>query len=295
MDLHQLETFVVVAEELHFGRAAARLQLSQPPVTQRIQQLERDLGVQLFTRSSRRVALTHAGRVLIDEARRAVEHATHITDLARRAQQGMVGVIRIGYVGSALMGPLPGILRSFRARAPQVELRLQEGLSPELSAALEDGALDVVLEQPPVAVEGVHARVIDEQPMIAVLPSDHRLASGDGRLSLMELAEEGFVLFPRVMGPGYLKVVFDACRALGFTPNIVRDASAIYSMVGFVAAGQGVSLVPAAVAGLQIPGVAYRSLQEDATFSLVLAWRVSLESEPIVGQFVEHASAQRWT
>ncbi len=295
MELRHLEAFVALAEELHFGRAAERLQLSQPPFSQRIKQLERELGVQLFARTSRRVALTHAGRLLVGEARRTIKQADQVVDLALNARQGLVGALRVGYVGSALMGPLPAILRTFRKAAPSVGLRLTEGLTPQLTRDLAAGELDVVFNQPPVVDERVDATVIDQQSMMAVLPADHQLASTTTPLPLGKLAGESFVLFPRELGPGYMDVVLSACRDAGFTPNVVRDASAIYSMVGLVAAGQGVSIVPATVAGLQLPGVAYRLLAGRAVFQLAIVWQTAQANDPVLRQFVDHATSQTWT
>lgn len=293
MELRHLEAFAAVADELHFGRAAKRLQLSQPPLSQRIQQLERELGVELFARTSRRVSLTHAGRLLLQEAERVLAQTAHLAEVAELARQGLTGAIRVGYVGSSLLGPLPALLRSFRSAAPEVRVRLTEGLSPELADDLATGQLDIVFAQP-VTDERIRSVVIDVEPIFAVLPSDHRLA-GEQALDLAALARDPFVLFPRALGPGYMDVVLTACRQAGFTPDVVRDASAIYSIVGLVAAGQGVSLVPKSVSGLQLPGVVFRPVITDLEFELSMAWRPSGESDAVVTQFRHHATAQPWS
>jgi DNA-binding transcriptional LysR family regulator len=286
MELRHLRAFVAVAEELHFGRAARRLGVAQPPLSQLIRRLERDLGVALFTRTNRRVALTEAGAVLLPEARRIARDAEAAVDLVRRAQRGEVGRLTLGFVGSATDAVLPAILRAYRAECPEVMLDLRQLTSTEQAAALRAGALTAGLLRPPL--DPTHAAALAgetllREPLVVALPHDHRLA-GRGRVALKDLAGEPWILYPRERQPATYDQILAACRRAGFAPRVVQEAVEMQTIAGLVAAGLGVSLVPASVAGLRPAGVVYRPLPYPAPFvELTIAWRRDDDSALLAG------------
>lgn len=272
MDLRQLRYFVAVAEELHFGRAAQRLRIAQPPLSQQIQRLERQVGFPLFERNRRKVTLTRAGQSLLAEARRAIAQADRVRETAERIRSGDAGHVRIAFVGSALYGILPAMLRRLREQAPDIELSVQEMESNDQLAALEDDLIDLGFVRPPLPHGALTARHLGTERLVAALPADHRLA-GDPSIRLDALAGEPFVLFAQEHGTGFWNTVVHACTAAGFAPRIAYQAEHIHTMVGLVAAGFGVSLVPASVRQLSLSGVRYVAIEEPAIeLGLALAW-----------------------
>ncbi|WP_222050007.1 LysR substrate-binding domain-containing protein [Modestobacter lapidis] len=272
MDLRHLRYFLAVAEELHFGRAAARLHIAQPPLSQQIQRLERELGLKLFERDRRHVRLTPAGEVLQVEARRTLAQADRLLDVAADVRTGGFGRVRVGFVGSSLYGQLPALLRAVRQQAPQVTLSAVELESgPQLAGLIED-TLDLGVLRPPASTPSLAVQVIEEEELVAALPEDHPLPVGRP-VALADLAEEPFVLFTREHGEGFWQVVVQACGQAGFSPNIVFNAEHVHTMVGLVASGMGVSLVPQAVRRLDLTGVRYERIAAPTPrLPLALAW-----------------------
>jgi len=288
MELRHLRYFVIVAEELHFGRAAQRLNLSQPPLSRQVQRLEAELGVALFDRDRHHVALTRAGALLLPEARRALERADGVARVAARLRSGDAGRLRIGYVHSALYGAVPPLLRRFRAQTPGVQLSIRELVTSELVAAVDEDRLDVAFVRPPVD-DALATRVVEEEPLVAVLPDDHELAARS-EVELSELAGEPFVLFPRPLGEGLWDAIAKACVAAGFTPRIVQESPQIHTIVGLVAAGVGVTLVPASVRRLALPGVRYVGLTPSSPMvRLAVVWAPTREF-PALQRFLDVAS-----
>ena len=284
MELRHLRYFVAVAEELHFGRAAARLHIAQPPLSQQIRQLEADLGVRLFERTRRRVALTHAGAVYLAEVRRLLAELDAAGERALLAQQGEVGLLALGFVGTASYAVLPGILRAYRARYPGVEVTLHELNSAEQQAALERGQIDAGLVRLAGRSPSLAHEVLRREPFVVALPDGHPLAAAPA-LALADLAGERFVLHPRGGSAGFYEQIVAACRQQGFTPTVVQEATEMLTLVGLVAAGLGISLVPASVAQLHTAGVVYRPLRDAAlTAELVLIWRAE-DRSPLVEAF----------
>lgn len=271
MELRHLRAFVAVADELHFGRAATRLGISQPPLSRQIMQLERHLEVELFRRHSRRVELTAAGRILLEDARRILEQASRIDRLAALASQGETGRLRVGVVGSALYGSVPSRLAAFRRQTPGVRLSVEAAVTPDLLNALKDDRLDIAFVRPPVTLLGLAHCKVDEEPLIAAVSSTHPLSTRPV-VRLNELADEPFVLFPRRLGAGYWDLIVGACREAGFVPDIAREAAEIHTIIGLVAAGLGVSLPPASASNLRLPGVRYVNLSDPPVLALHLAW-----------------------
>jgi DNA-binding transcriptional LysR family regulator len=285
MELRHLRYFVAVAEELHFGRAAERLMIAQPPLSQQIQRLEREIGVRLLNRTKRRVELTEAGRLFLDEARRALDHAARGALVAQRAARGEVGRLRIGFVGSASYSILPAVLRGFRQQHPGVELSLQELTTSQQLDALIDRRIDVAFVRRPPQRAGITARVLIEEDFMVALPRTHALGSRS-RIALAELANDRFIVFPRVLAAGLYDCVVSACQAAGFSPQIVQETTQTPVMIGLVAAGLGVALVPASVRIFKWDNVAYIALRPPRpTTNIVLAWRSTEESQAVQAFF----------
>lgn len=260
MELRHLRYFVTVAEECHFGRAAERLHIAQPPLSQQIKQLEGDLGVQLLTRSTRKVELTAAGARYLERARAVLAAVDAAGAEASRVAAGEIGQLAVGFTGSATYELLPRLARVLREDSPGITLDLKgEMLTPVQVAALLDRTLDVGFLRPPVRSPDLDVRVLRREPLIAALPEPHRLAARP-RVRLAELRAEPFICYPSHRRSVVYDAVFDACRGAGFTPHEIVEVAETSTMVSFVAAGLGVALVPASVRHLQITGAVYRPL-----------------------------------
>jgi DNA-binding transcriptional LysR family regulator len=290
--LHRLRQFVAVAEELHFGRAAARLGMTQPPLSMQIRQLEAELGVALLRRTKRHVALTNAGSVLLREARRALEQVEQAVDLTRRAGRGAAGSLRIGFISTAAYSILPPLVRAFRARYPDVDVTLTEMTTDIQLEAMANGGLDlgfVLLPVDPARV--AHAPVFAE-PLVLALPKSHALARGKGAVRARSLAGEPFILFPRAVAPAAHDKILGYAQSAGFAPRIAQTAVQMQTIVGLVSAGLGVALVPACMRELKRPGVVYRTLSPaPPLFETALAWPAGGASETAAA-FLETAQAK---
>jgi DNA-binding transcriptional LysR family regulator len=288
MDLRHLRYFVAVAETQNFGRAAARLAISQPPLSRQIQAFEGELGTRLFTRTPRGVRLTATGAALLPEARRLLRHADALAANARHLGEGDIGTVRVGFISTASYNVLPRVLPEFHRRRPGVRLLLQEATSDALGALLREDELDVGLVVPPLFEPGCRYAMLLREPLLAALPARRRWPR---RVPLGSLAREPFILFPRKAGIGLYDVIVGFCRAAGFTPRIEQEAIQMSTIVSLVAAGMGVALVPASLRQMRRTGVVYRPLAETSPLMEVgLAWREG-ETEPAVAAFVEHARA----
>jgi DNA-binding transcriptional LysR family regulator len=289
MELRHLRYFVAVAEEGHITRAAERLGIQQPPLSQQIQALERELDAQLFRRKPRGVELTPAGRALFDEARAILARTEEAIAATKRAAQGEAGRIGIGFTSSASFHPfVPRAIRAFREGHPLVALALEESGTTELVAALRSQAIDAAFVRSPVGESAdLMVRPLLEEQMVAALPSGHRLSSAIEPLPLAALANETFILYRRPVGPGLHDAIIAACDRAGFSPQIGQEAPRMLSTLSLVAAGLGVTVVPASMSRLEAEGVAYRPLDPSAqlTAPLNLAYRRS-EISAAVRRFV---------
>ena len=276
MELRHLRYFVAVAEERHFGRAAERLKIAQPPLSRQIQVLEKELGVTLFDRSRRKVDLTAAGVTLLEHARRVFETVELAARETQRAGRGERGRIAIGYPSSLAYSGLAEVLRAFRSKYPAVAISLS-GLAPQAQIdALKDGRLDVGFVRAPLDEPGLASLPVRREPLVVALPADHPIASRT-RIPLALLAEEPFVLFPRSRGPAFFDQLMRLCHGAGFTPRIVQEAQQL-DIVSLVAAGFGVSILPSSVRHTQRAGVAYRSIVGNPMTDLRIAWRKDNEA-----------------
>ena len=284
--------FVAVAEELHFGRAAEKLHIAQPPLSQQIQQLEREMGVMLFHRANRRVTLTAAGAVFLTETRRSLEGIAQAVQAAQRAARGEVGLLAVGFVASATYDILPALLSEYRSRFPDVELLLYEQNSAEQAAALADKRINVGLARPSIEDAVLVVETVLREPFLAALPEAHPLASRKG-LALRELANEPFILFPENPKPSYADAIKAVCARAGFSPQVVQEAREMQTALSLIAAGLGVTLVPASVQNVQRPGLVYRPLADlDATTELTVAYRHDDQSPPLA-RFLDIVRAYR--
>ena len=287
-ELRQLRHFVAVAERLHFGRAAAALHMSQPPLSRSIQDLERRLGATLLARTRRKVELTPEGAHFLAQARRVLSQLERAVLEVGSMAAGAGGRLRLGFVSLADYGVLPQLLKSYKASRPGVALALREMLSPEQAAALAAGELDFGLLLPPVAGEFEHL-VVQRERFVAALPSRHRLARMHGRVSMRELADEAFVMTPREIAPGLHDIVAMLAARAGYSPRIAQEAFQMQTVVSLVSSGLGVAVVPASVANLGRRGVVYREVGDaHPRLDLWLAWRHG--SLGAAGrEFVQHA------
>lgn len=291
MELRRIQYFVAVAEECHFGRAAARLCMAQPPLSQQIKQLEAEMGVVLFTRSTRKVELTAAGERFLDRARAILASVEDAVDEAGRVADGLLGTLTIGFTGSATYELLPSLARVLRNDLPGIELNLRgEMLTPSQVAALLAGTLDMGFLRPPVRSPEIDVRVLRREPLIAVLPDMHPLA-GPPRVKLAELSGETFITYPAHNRSVVYEAVLAACRRAGFAPSQVHEVGETSTLVSFVAAGLGVALVPASVQHLRITGAHYVPLAGTTEeVELALATRMG-ERSPQVARVRASAEA----
>jgi DNA-binding transcriptional LysR family regulator len=271
----QLRYFVAVAERLHFGRAAAALHISQPPLSRAIRALEAELGVTLFARTRRRVDLTPEGARLLEEARRTLAQLERSVLDLRGMSAGQQGRLRIGFVSLADFGVLPGLLKAFKAARPGVMLSLREMLSPDQAAALAAGELDLGLLLPPVPESAaLEHLVVQRERFVAALPAQHRLAKERGRLAMSALAGESFVMVPRDIAPGLYDIVAGLAARAGIPLNVAQEAIQMQTVVSLVSSGLGAAIVPACLANLGRRGVVYRPLADrHPALELWLAWR----------------------
>lgn len=274
IDLRRLHYFVVVAEELHFTRAAERLHIAQPPLSYHIQQLERELDVQLFARTRHQVQLTEAGRTLLSEAYRLFGQVEQMVRMVQRVGHGEIGLLTLGFVPSASNTILPTILRIFRERFPEVHLLLKEQNPDQLMRGLAEQRLDVGFLYLPCEGNALETRPMSREPLVVVLPENHPLVNRE-EIALSALAEEFFVLPPRYAAvPGLLSHIMESCLRAGFVPKVAQEAWLMQTIIGLVAANIGVALVPASVQLLHRTGVVYKPLQGSPTFvEMGMLWR----------------------
>jgi DNA-binding transcriptional LysR family regulator len=296
-ELRQLRHFVAVAERLHFGRAAAALHISQPPLSRSIRDLEARVGATLLARSRRKVELTPEGARFLEEAKRILALLERAVQDVGSMAGGERGRLRLGFVSLADYGVLPGLLKGYKAARPGVSLALREMLSPDQAAALAAGELDFGLLLPPVADTDLEHLVVQRERFVAALPARHRLARDvgrkTGRIAVRELAGDAFVMIPRAIAPGLYDIVAALAARAGFAPRVAQEAIQMQTVVSLVSSGLGVALVPASVANLGRRGVVYREIADaHPRLDLWLAWRRGVFGSAhgaAARDFVQHA------
>jgi DNA-binding transcriptional LysR family regulator len=288
MELRHLKYFVAVAEELHFTRAADRLHIAQPPLSQQIKQLEEELGTRLFERSKRQVELTTAGRAVLDEARRAIGQVERVVMAARRAQRGEVGELSVGVSSSAPYTTLPAILRTFRARYPAVRLTLYERSTEDQIAMLRTGTIDAgfVRAPSPADTVGLEIRPILREPLVVALPQGHQFGRRK-QVAVSALKGAPFVLSPRHAAPTLYDQIVGLCRREGFEPQVAQEATQMQTIVSLVSAGLGVAIVPASIQKLHRARVLYRALQPNDVMTEMALIHDPANPSRVLDAFVE--------
>jgi len=290
IELRQLRYFVTVAEEMHFGRAAIRLHMTQPPLSQTIQSLESMLGVQLFRRTSRSVALTPAGIALLPEAQRILQQTAALPDLMRRATSGASGRLSLAFVSTADYSVLPPFLREFRESYPGVEIDLREATTDVQLDDLMQGRIDVGLLIPPIpdkAKSQLDYLPVLSEPLILAAPKGLKALRGKQSVALQALAELPLIIFPRRIAPAFHDAILACYRDAGLTPHIGQEAIQMQTIIGLVSAGMGIALVPQSVSNLKRPGVDYKPLANKTPLvETGLAWRRD-NASPVLNAFLE--------
>ncbi len=278
--VRRLGHFLAVAEEGHFGRAAARLGISQPPLTAHIQALERELGVQLLERTGKGARLTREGEALLPLARRLAGNAADLETLARELRAGRNAPVAIACVTSALFDYLPPLVRALQAARPDAAIAVRELDTTDGLEALRRGEIDLALVRSDRDRDPIRLRPLGDDYLVVALPEFDPLLEGPDPLPLAALADAPMLTLPRAISPAYSDAMVTACREAGFTPRAVREVGSAMAQLGFVAAGLGVALVSSGMARLKPPGVAFRALAGPIrAVGVSLAWNAARESE----------------
>lgn len=290
MDLKQLRYFVAVAEELHFGRAAQRLFISQPALSFDIRKFEDQLGVQLLARTNKSVALTNAGQVLLDEARKLLQQAAEVERITQRSAHGLAGRLRVGFVNSMLYRGLPRAVGRFEADHPAVEIILREMNTGEQVQAIQRQQIDLGCAYWGTFPAEVISTPLFSEPFVACLPTAHPLAHRKS-LKLDALAHEPFILFPRTVSPHYHDLIIALCVDAGFSPVIRHEARLWQTVVTMVGFSMGVALVPKTLQHAGEARVSFVPLAGDKKESPVLSLRRAGDAEPVASRFLEYLEA----
>jgi DNA-binding transcriptional LysR family regulator len=276
MELRHLRYFSILGEELHFGRAAQRLHISQPSLSIQIRELEEELSVRLLARTRRTVELTPAGMVFHTDVQRLLGQLGQTIRTAQRAGRGEIGRLVIGFVLSATCSLLPETLRVFRERFPDVELDLEETTTGEGLAALTEGHLNLCFVRLPLdnMDEAIAVEPVLREKLILALPEGHYLETRE-QVTLRDLADEPFIIFPRTQGTGFYDHLVSLCRQAGFSPRIAQEAGQMQTILSLVAAGLGIALIPATVQSLRSNNVTYKPLDQRklAETGIAMIWR----------------------
>jgi DNA-binding transcriptional LysR family regulator len=289
IELRQLRYFVTVAEELHVGRAAQKLNMTQPPLSQSIQALEALLGTKLFIRQKRGITLNAAGHALLPEARRLLKECQALPELVRSAAQGESGQLSIAFISTADYNLLPPVLREFRKRYPQVKLSLREATSDVQLEALRLGQIDLGLVIPPIPdkLSGqVNYLPMMSEPLILAAPGDANWLGSKKSVSLNASQGQALIIFPRTYAPALYDAIVGCFQSAGITPEIGQEAIQMQTIIGLVSAGMGIALVPQSVSNLKRPGVVYRDIEQSTPqIETGIAWRKDNPS-PVLQAFI---------
>ncbi|MEC9356925.1 MAG: LysR substrate-binding domain-containing protein [Pseudomonadota bacterium] len=287
MDLRQLRYFAAIVEEGSLSRAAARLHVSQPPLSTHLKALEREIGAALLVRGNRGVTPTAAGAVFYEEVRAVLSRLEQARERALQVHRGDVGVLSVGFVSIADYSILPPALHRFRKRYPRVEVQLHELTTDAQIRELRAGRLDLAIGLAPVDEADLHFERLRREALVLAAPADHPAACGTGPVDLRTLAKASFIVPPRAIGPGLYDSVVSRCREAGFAPRITQSARQMQTVIGLVSAGMGVALVPSSVQNLQRAGVRYLPLRgRPAKIELGILHR-DADAAPLAQNFIE--------
>jgi len=288
-DLNQLRCFVTVAEELHFGRAASRLNMTQPPLSRQIQVLEHIIDAALLERTSRSVKLTPAGRSFLPEARHILKMAESAAQVARRIASGKSGSLKIGFTAAAAYGFMPELLAACRTRLPEADLSLSEMVSGDQIEALAFGQIDAGLLRPPIARPELASRRVVAEPLLAAIPKKHPLANAD-TVTIKDFDDQPFVMYSPYESRYFHDLLVALFTRADILPRYVQHLSQIHSILAMVRAGLGLAIVPAAAAGLKISDVRLKplKLRTRVPVELFMVWRRDDEN-PLLSALVKIA------
>lgn len=289
MELRHLRYFSAVAETRHFGRAADRLHIAQPALSQAVRQLEKELGTSLFTRTTRQVTLTPAGEFLKGEADRVLDAVDGSVRGVQRIAEGRLGLVRIGFTGTAAFTMLPRVARAIRRDLPGVAVEIHADLlTPGQAAGLGDGSLDLGILRPPVSTDGLALRTIEIEPLVLAASAEHRLANQTS-VSMADLHGEDFVLYADTHS-AVNDAVLRSCTEAGYAPRVEHRAPGTTALLALVAADFGVALVPASVQAMSLTGVTFHEVVDSEAIELACAWREDLDS-PLVASVLDALEA----
>lgn len=297
MDVRQLRYLIALAQELNFTRAAARCNVSQPPFSRAIKDLEAEIGVVLFERDTHRVSITAAGQALVEDAKRSLAILEEGRHRAQRTASGFSGTLTFGFGGSTVYSLLPSLVSSFRQHAPDVLLSFKAMPVLGQIEALREGSIDIGILRLPVFDEMLATRFVYTEPFVVALPNGHALLRDSGALPISQLAACDFVAYEPTRGFNFHSDLLTMCGMVGFSPRIAHWAPTTEAVVGIVACGEGVAILPASAERLRMRGVSFRPLQEDdlapdlRTVRFGLAWRKDAET-PLIRRFVDHVALQ---
>ncbi len=287
MELRHLQYFLTVAEELHFGRAAARLNMTQPPLSQQIKQLEEELGFPLFHRSSRAVELTTAGNVFSGQIRSVLNQLDRAVDTARHTARGELGKIIIGFVGTATYEILPPAIKEFRSIFPSIDIELRQLSAPNQLSALLNGDIDIGFSHPPVASCELISRSVKKSECVIAIPKNHPLADKPA-VSITDISKEPIISLSKEAWPSLYEDFIQLCNKHGFQPNIVQESTEYQMVIGLVTAGIGIAVVPDSAKRLFNLDVLYKKLDQE---ELIAEWIISYRREnhnPALFHLVHH-------
>jgi DNA-binding transcriptional LysR family regulator len=291
VELEDLQALLVLAETLHFGRAADRLHVSQPALSKRLRRMEERIGGPLLVRGYRDVRLTEAGRLLVNRGRHLVAEASATLALAQRAARGEAGLLRIGFGIASILGLLPDVILRFRRAHPDVQLHLRDMSTPDQIKALVGGEIDIGFIRRGATDDRLQTRHVLNERLVAVVGPHGRWNAREG---LRSLAAEPFITISRTRSASFYDHVLRVCAAAGFAPRIVQEADELFTVVSLVRAGLGVALVPRSAALMRLPGVRFHELElPQAAWNIGLAWHRDSDRVPLVRRFLEAVPVRR--
>lgn len=287
MELRHLRYFRTVAEELHFGKAAARLNMAQPPLSLQIRQLEEEIGVPLFRRTKRNVELTEEGEVFLEKVYQIFNSLDEAIEKVRMVNRGEIGEILIGFIASAAYDILPSIIKYYKKQYPAMHVVLKQLTSEEQIKALQEGNLHIGIVSEPIESEEIAHEIIRCEPMVIAIQKEHPLASQSSAIDLIAFANDPFLLTGRKSNPRYYDGVINCCYQAGFSPKIVQETEEMSSVLSLVSAGIGVALVPASMQLLLANKIVYRDIRNiNYRTTTALAWESGNKS-PIIHAFID--------